>query len=90
MDTLNSKIHLLGIILQDMEKYYWPHYDIFVPKENTLLIILFFLPASKYTLQYGHIGTLNSKIPPLVIILSQNREEQKYLTPPHLHIHTKK
>ena len=26
--------------------------------------------------------TLNSEIYPLVIILSQNREEQKYLTPP--------
>ena len=68
-----------------MEEYYWPYYDIFVPKENTLVILLFSLPASKRTLQYGRIDTLNSKIHPLVRILSQNREEQKYpaLPPPN-------
>ena len=82
IDTLNSKIRPLVIILQDMEKYYWPHNDIFVPKENIWLIILLYLPASKCTLWYGHKDTLNSKIHTLVIILSQNREEQKYLTPP--------
>ena len=71
-----------------MEEYCWPHYDISVPKANTLLVILFFIPASKSTLQYGCIDTLNSKIHPLVIILSQNREEQKYLAP-HLYFHTK-
>ena len=61
------------IILQDMEKYYWPHYDIFVPKENTLLIILF-LPELKCTLQYGHIDTSNSKINLLVIILQDMKK----------------
>ena len=29
-----------------------------------------------------HIDTLNSKIHPLVIILSRNRDEQKYISPP--------
>ena len=82
IDTLNSKIHPLVIILRDREEYYWPQYDIFVPKENRLVIILFFLPASKRTLQYGRIDTLNSKIHSLVRILSQNGEEQKYLAPP--------
>ena len=65
-----------------MEEYCWPHYDISVPKANTLLVILFFIPASKSTLQYDRIDTLYSKIHPLVIILSQNREELKYIDPP--------
>ena len=88
IDTLNTKIHPLIIILWDMEEYCWSHYDIPVPKANTLLVILFFVLASKSTLQYGRIDTLNSKIHPQVIILSQNRDEQKYLAP-HLHFHTK-
>ena len=65
-----------------MEEYCWPQYDISIPKANTLLVILFFIPASKSTIQYGHIDTLNSKIHRLVIILSQNRKEQKYIDPP--------
>ena len=60
-----------------MEEYGWLHYDSFVPKANTLLV-----PISKSTLQYDHIDTLNSKLHPLVMILSHNREEQKYLAPP--------
>ena len=77
------------IILRYMEEYYWSYYDIFVPKKSTLVILLFFLSASKRTLPYGRIDTLNSKIHPLVIILSKNREEQKYLALPYLNFHTK-
>ena len=72
-----------------MEEYCWPHYDISVPKANILLVILFFIPASKSTLQYGHIDTLKSKIHRLVIILSQNRKEYKHIDPPpQLHLYT--
>ena len=55
---------------------------IFTPIANTLLVILYFIPPSKSTLQYGHIDTLHSKIDRLVIILSHNKKEQKYIDPP--------
>ena len=64
-----------------MKEYCWPHYYISVPKAKTLLLILFFIPSSKSILQYGHIDILNYKIPLMVIILSQNREKQKYVAP---------
>ena len=57
------------------------HYDIFIPKSNTLLVVLFFITVSKGTLQYDCKDTLNSKIHQLVIILSQNKEGQ-YTEPP--------
>ena len=45
------------------------HYDIFIPKANILLVVIFFITESKGILQYGCKDTLNSKIHQLVIIL---------------------
>jgi len=45
-------------------------YYIYVPQEvNRVLVILFYVPASKCILQYSPIDTLHSKNPPLEIIL---------------------
>ena len=40
------------------------------------------MPTEESKLTYGHIDTFNSKINPLMTILSQNREEQKYIDLP--------
>ena len=56
-------------ILGDMEKYCCSQYHIGVPRANTQLKILFYIPASKSKLQYGCTGTLNSELYPPVMIL---------------------
>ena len=47
---------------------------------------MIFIPSSKSILQYGHINILNYKIPLMVIILSQNREKQKYVAPYKIYV----
>ena len=71
LDTLNSKICSLVMILWDKE-FCWPHPYISVPKGNIALIILLQIARSESTLQDDHLDTLSSKIHPLVIILRHN------------------
>ena len=40
----------------------------------------------KTILQYGHIDILNYEIPLMVIILSKNREKQKYVAPYKIYV----
>ena len=67
-----------------MEEYHCSHLDISVPKAPKLLAILLFILAAKCKLNYGYLDTLNSKIHAIMIILSQNREKQRYVSPSYL------
>ena len=58
------------MILLDKEEFCWSHPYISVPKVNIVIVILLQVVASESTLQDSHLDTLNSKIRPLVMILS--------------------
>ena len=70
IDTLNGKIRLQELILEDIVEHYWPPFDIFVPRKNAMFVI-FYAPASKIKIHFSCIDTFNSNIRLLVIILEQ-------------------
>ena len=62
MDHINAKTHVSVMNVLDIEQHCLSYYYISVPKENMVLLILFYIPSSKSLIQYGHVGISKSKI----------------------------
>ena len=68
MDHINAKTYVSVMNVLDIEQHCLSYYYISVPKENMVLLILFYIPSSKSLIQYGHVGISKSKINVLVMI----------------------